>query len=179
MLTISIPGYELFNDVTQEFIVEGERIIKLEHSLLSISEWESRWNKPFLSNAPKTNEEILDYVKCMTITEEVPDTAYLYISKEQFKMINDYISAPMTATTITEPPGKKSREVVTSEVLYYYMISCNIPFECEKWHLNRLLTLIRVCSVKNQPAKKKPMAEVMKSNAALNSARKKQLNTKG
>lgn len=94
-------------------------------------------------------------------------------------MINDYISAPMTATTITEPPGKNSREVVTSEVLYYYMISCNIPFECEKWHLNRLLTLIRVCSVKNQPAKKKPMAEVMKSNAALNSARKKQLNTKG
>ena len=88
MLTISIPGYELFNDVTQEFIVESERIIKLEHSLLSISEWESRWNKPFLSNAPKTNEEILDYVKCMTITDEVPDTAYLYISKEQFKMIN-------------------------------------------------------------------------------------------
>lgn len=179
MLTISIPGYELFNDVTQEFIVESERIVKLEHSLLSISEWESRWNKPFLSNAPKTNEEILDYVKCMTMTEEVPDTAYLYISKEQFKIINDYISAPMTATTITEPPGKNSREVVTSEVLYYYMISCNIPFECEKWHLNRLLTLIRVCSIKNQPAKKKPMAEVMKSNAALNSARKKQLNTKG
>ena len=179
MLTISIPGYELFNDVTQEFIVEDERVIKLEHSLLSISEWESRWNKPFLSNAPKTNEEILDYVKCMTITEEVPDTAYLYISKEQFKMINDYISAPMTATTITEPPSKGSREIITSEVLYYYMISCNIPFECEKWHLNRLLTLIRVCSVKNQPAKKKPMAEVINSNASLNSARKKQLNTKG
>ena len=115
----------------------------------------------------------------MTLTEDVPEMSYLYITKEQYKLINDYISAPMTATIITEPPGKTSREIMTSELLYYYMISCNIPFECEKWHLNRLLTLIRVCSIKNQPGKKRPMADVMKSNAALNSARKKQFNTKG
>ena len=179
MLTITIPSYELFNDVTQEFISEDERVIQLEHSLLSISEWESRWNKPFLSNMEKTSNEILDYVRCMTLTEGVPETAYLYIDNEQYKLINDYIAAPMTATTISEPPGKVSREIMTSELLYYYMIAANIPFECERWHLNRLLTLIRICSIKSQPEKKRPMNEVMKSNAALNAARKKQFNTKG
>ena len=179
MLTITIPSYELFNDVTQEFISENERVIQLEHSLLSISEWESRWNKPFLSNMEKTSNEILDYVRCMTLTEGVPETAYLYIDNEQYKLINDYIAAPMTATTISEPPGKVSREIMTSELLYYYMIAANIPFECERWHLNRLLTLIRICSIKSQPEKKRPMNEVMKSNAALNAARKKQFNTKG
>ena len=179
MLTITIPSYELFNDVTQEFISEDERVIQLEHSLLSISEWESRWNKPFLSNMEKTSNEILDYVRCMTLTEGVPETAYLYIDNEQYKLINDYIAAPMTATTISEPPGKVSREIMTSELLYYYMIAANIPFECERWHLNRLLTLIRICSIKSQPEKKRPINEVMKSNAALNAARKKQLNTKG
>lgn len=179
MLTITIPSYELFNDVTQEFISEDERVIQLEHSLLSISEWESRWNKPFLSNMEKTSNEILDYVRCMTLTEGVPETAYLYIDNEQYKLINDYIAAPMTATTISEPPGKVSREIMTSELLYYYMIAANIPFECERWHLNRLLTLIRICSIKSQPEKKRPINEVMKSNAALNAARKKQFNTKG
>lgn len=179
MLTITIPSYELFNDVTQEFISEDERVIQLEHSLLSISEWESRWNKPFLSNMEKTSNEIIDYVRCMTLTEGVPETAYLYINNEQYKLINDYIAAPMTATTISEPPGKVSREIMTSELLYYYMIAANIPFECERWHLNRLLTLIRICSIKSQPEKKRPMNEVMKSNAALNAARKKQFNTKG
>ena len=179
MLTITIPSYELFNDVTQEFISENERVIHLEHSLLSISEWESRWNKPFLSNMEKTSNEIIDYVRCMTLTEGVPETAYLYIDNEQYKLINDYIAAPMTATTISEPPGKVSREIMTSELLYYYMIAANIPFECERWHLNRLLTLIRICSIKSQPEKKRPINEVMKSNAALNAARKKQFNTKG
>lgn len=179
MLTITIPSYELFNDVTQEFISEDERVIQLEHSLLSISEWESRWNKPFLSNMEKTSNEIIDYVRCMTLTEGVPETAYLYIDNEQYKLINDYIAAPMTATTISEPPGKVSREIMTSELLYYYMIAANIPFECERWHLNRLLTLIRICSIKSQPEKKRPINEVMKSNAALNAARKKQFNTKG
>ena len=179
MLTITIPSYELFNDVTQEFISEDERVIQLEHSLLSISEWESRWNKPFLSNMEKTSNEIIDYVRCMTLTEGVPETAYLYIDNEQYKLINDYIAAPMTATTISEPPGKVSREIMTPELLYYYMIAANIPFECERWHLNRLLTLIRICSIKSQPEKKRPINEVMKSNAALNAARKKQFNTKG
>ena len=156
-----------------------EQILELEHSLLSLSKWESKWCKPFLNGKDKTSEEVMDYIKCMTLTEGVPETAYLYIDNEQYKLINDYIAAPMTATTISEPPGKVSREIMTSELLYYYMIAANIPFECERWHLNRLLTLIRICSIKSQPEKKRPINEVMKSNAALNAARKKQFNTKG
>lgn len=179
MLRIEILGEEYWDEEAERFRYPKAQTIELEHSLVSLSLWESKWNKPFLSNIQKTPQEISDYVRCMTLTEDVPETSYLYITNEQYKIINNYISAPMTATTITEPPGKSSREIMTSELLYYYMISCNIPFECEKWHLNRLLTLIRVCSIKNQPNKKRPMTDVMKSNAALNSARKKQFNTKG
>ena len=115
----------------------------------------------------------------MTINKGVPETAYLYITNKQLQEINDYISAPMTATTITDTEQRPSREVMTSELIYYYMITANIPFECEKWHLNRLLTLIKVCGVKNGDQKKRLPAEVMRSNAALNAARKKQYNTRG
>lgn len=182
MLTLIIPAHELFNDETQEFIYEPERVLQLEHSLISISKWEAKWTKPFLSDRPqdnKTFEEIIDYIKCMTINEGIPDSAYLSLSKEQYAEINKYISAPMTATTIQEPPGKKSREIITSELLYYYMIAYNIPIECEKWHLNRLMTLIKICNIKNQPEKKRSTREIMQSNTALNAARKKKLNTKG
>ena len=179
MLEITIPAYEMFNDETQEFIEERERVIQMEHSLISISKWESKWQKPFLSNVPKTPEETNDYLRCMTITKGVPDSAYLYLTNEQLNEINEYISSPMTATTFNEPSGKKSSEILTSELLYYYMIACNIPFECEKWHLNRLTTLIRVCSIKNQPEKKRNPQDVLRSNAALNAARRKKYNTKG
>lgn len=179
MLEITIPAYELFNDVTQEFISEDARTIQLEHSLISISKWESQWNKPFLSNSEKSNEEIRDYIRCMTINRGVPETAYLYITNDQLRKINDYISAPMTATTITETKGPVSREILTSEVIYYHMITANIPFECEKWHLNRLLMLIRVCGAKNAKPEKKTPAEIMRENAARNAARKKKYNTKG
>lgn len=179
MLEITIPAYELYNDVTQEFIEERARTIHLEHSLISISKWESRWNKPFLATREMTNEQVMDYIKCMTIDKGVPETAYLYIDNNQYTKINDYMSAPMTATTITDTNSGMSREIITSELLYYYMITCNIPLECEKWHINRLLTLIKVCSVKNGDQKKKPQAEVMRDNAALNAARKKKFNTRG
>lgn len=179
MLEITIPAYELFDDVAQEFILEDEKILKLEHSLISISKWESRWNKPFLSNSDKSNEEIMDYIRCMTINKGVPETAYLYVTNKQLQEINKYISAPMTATTVNDKKGGGSKEVLTSELIYYYMIASNIPFECEKWHLNRLLTLIRVCGVKNGKPEKQPQSEVMRNNAALNAARKKQLKTRG
>ena len=183
MLTLIIPAHELFNDETQEFIYEPERMLQLEHSLISISKWEAKWNKPFLSDRPqdnKTFEEIIDYIKCMTINKGIPDSAYLSLSKEQYAEINKYISAPMTATTIQEPPGKKSREIITSEVIYYAMTAYNIPFEnCEKWHLNRLITLIRVCGIKNEPSKKMSKRSIMSQNAALNAARRKKFNTKG
>ena len=179
MLELIIPAYELFNEETQEFINEPERILKLEHSLVSISKWEAKWNKPFLSNKKKTFDEVVDYIKCMTINQGIPDSAYLCLTEEQYAEINRYIVAPMTATTIQEEQGEKSREIITSEIIYYYMIACNIPMECQHWHLNRLMTLIKVCNIKNQPSKKRSMREVMQSNTALNAARKKKLNTKG
>lgn len=179
MLELIIPAYELFNEETQEFINEPERTLKLEHSLVSISKWEAHWNKPFLSNKKKTFDEVVDYIKCMTINQGIPDSAYLCLTEEQYAEINRYIVAPMTATTIQEEQGEKSREIITSEIIYYYMIACNIPMECQHWHLNRLMTLIKVCNIKNQPPKKRSMREVMQSNTALNAARKKKLNTKG
>ena len=171
MLELIIPAYELFNEETQEFINKPERILKLEHSLVSISKWEAKWNKPFLSNKKKTFDEVVDYIKCMTINQGIPDSAYLCLTEEQYAEINRYIVAPMTATTIQEEQGEKSREIITSEIIYYYMIACNIPMECQHWHLNRLMTLIKVCNIKNQPPKKRSMREVMQSITALNAAR--------
>ena len=182
MLRLTIPEYELFNNETNEFITVNAHEIHLEHSLISISKWESKWNKPFLVDKPaKTSSEIVDYIKCMTINKNVPDSSYLYITAKQYEEINEYISAPMTATVIRDSsPNKSKAEIMTSELIYYYMISYNIPFECEKWHINRLMTLIQVCSIKNNPNKKKMSTkEVYRSNAALNAARKKKLNTNG
>lgn len=179
MLEITIQGYELYNDATQEFTTYPEKKIELEHSLMSIAKWESRWHKPFLSATQKEVEEINDYVKCMTLTKGVPDSSYSFITAAQYQEINNYISDPMTATKIKEEKGKGSGEVMTSELIYYYMIASNIPMECQKWHINRLMTLIRVCSIKNQPPKKQNQSEVLRNNAALNAARKKKLNTKG
>lgn len=179
MLILTIPATELFNDKTQEFITVSEKTLQLEHSLVSLSKWESKWHKPFLSKEPKTVAETLDYIKCMTITQNVDPKVYSSLSNENIEQINEYIDAPMTATTFSNNQGSRNREVVTSELIYYWMISLNIPMECQKWHLNRLLTLIRVCNVKNTPPKKMSRREIMNRNAALNAARRKQLNSSG
>lgn len=180
MLQITIPAIELFDEEKQEFINVKERTLQLEHSLVSLSKWESKWCKPFLSNHEKTNEETIDYIKCMTITQNVDPQVYNCLTAENFKQINDYIQAPMTATTFSEDKnGKGGKEIVTAELIYYWMISLNIPSRFEKWHLNRLLTLIRVCNIKNEPPKKRSKRDIMSRNAALNAARKKQLNTRG
>ena len=181
MLQITIPAGEQWDEVKQEFIVSNkEQILTLEHSLVSLSKWESKWNKPFLSKAKKTREEELDYIKCMTITQNVDPVVYNFITNENMEQINQYIEAPMTATWFTEEKNNKpNKEQVTSELVYYWMIALNIPFECQKWHLNRLLTLIRVCNVKNSPPKKMSKRDIMSRNAALNAARKKKYNTKG
>lgn len=179
MLEITIPGIELYNENTNEFIYHDDETIQLEHSLVSISKWEANWCKPFLSGRDKTPEEILDYVKCMTVTEGVKDDIYARLSQDNFSAINEYIGKPMTATTFPAEQNKSGREIITSEIIYYWMVSFNIPFECQYWHLNRLLTLIRVCNVKNTPAKKMSKNEVLNRNKALNEARKKQFNTKG
>ena len=182
MLEIIVPARELWDERNQEFINVKEQPLALEHSLVSLSKWESKWCKPFLTKQEKTREEIIDYVRCMTLTENVDPIIYEYLSEGNVKQINSYIDAPMTATWFSEDDKKKSKgsgEQITSELIYYWMVALNIPFECQYWHLNRLITLIRVCNVKNQKPKKMSRRELMSRNASLNAARKQKLNTKG
>lgn len=135
--------------------------------------------KPFLSKERKTVAETIDYIKCMTITQNVKDETYSRLSSENINAINEYINDSMTATTFPNQQGTGSREIITSELIYYWMISCNIPMECQKWHINRLITLIRVCNVKNAPAKKMSKREIASRYASLNAARRKQLHSRG
>ncbi len=182
MLHITIPERELFDESTCEFISTKPRSLALEHSLVSISKWESKWKKPFLSNDEKSFEEQLDYIRCMTVTQNVSPETYKLLTTENINAINAYMNAEMTATWFNEQNirrGKKSSEVVTSELIYYWMIAYNIPFECQKWHLSRLMTLIRICEIKNSPSKKMTPKEVAKYNRSLNAARKAKLNTRG
>lgn len=180
MLHITIPAVEQWDEVKQEFVYTKDQTLSLEHSLVSLSKWESKWCKAFLTKQEKTFEETLDYIKFMTITQNVDPKVYNYLTNENVDEVNRYIEAPMTATYFSEDKTSKiSREQVTAELIYYWMISLNIPFECQKWHLNRLLTLIKVCNIKNTPPKKRSRKDIMSSNAALNAARRKQLNTRG
>ena len=180
MLQITIPAVEQWDESVQEFVYSKAQTIQLEHSLISLSKWESKWHKPFLSKTEKTTEETIDYIRCMTLTQNVKPEVYSNLSVENILQVNEYIENPMTATTFVENrDGKRSREIITAELIYYWMISLNIPVEFEKWHLNRLLTLIRVCNIKNQPPKKRSRREIMSQNASLNAARKQQLNTNG
>ena len=180
MLQIVIPPTELWDEFNQEFVMTKEYTLQLEHSLVSLSKWESKWRKPFLSKQDKTYEEILDYIKDMTITPNVEPEAYDYLTMDNIEQINKYISDSMTATTISNrKPSRSSGEQVTSELIYYWMIALNVPFECQYWHLNRLLTLIEVCNVKNQPPKKMSKRDILRRNASLNAARRQQYNSKG
>lgn len=180
MLQIVIPSVEMWDEVEEKFVYTKEQKLSLEHSLVSLSKWESKWCKPFLSKEAKTIEETIDYIRCMTITQNVNPDIYRYITNENIKEVNKYIEAPMTATIINEPKSNSvNREQITAELIYYWMIALNIPFECQKWHLNKLLTLIRVCNIKNRPPKKMSKSQLMSRNTALNAARKRQLNTKG
>lgn len=180
MLKITVPAAEFWDEVHEEFIYKKEQVLQLEHSLVSLSKWESKWTKAFLGKQEKTDEEIIDYVRCMTLTQNIDPEVYTRLSADNYARINAYIEAPMTATYFSEDKQTKgNREVVTSELIYYWMISYNIPVEFQKWHLNRLLTLIRVCSVKNNPPKKKSKRDLMRRNAALNAARRHRLNSRG
>lgn len=180
MLQIVIPEVEYWDESKNEFVRMKEQTLQLEHSLISLSKWESKWCKPFFSKQEKTYEETIDYIKCMTLTQNVKDEVYARLTNANVMEINKYIEAPMTATTFPKDRnGKSGKETVTSELIYHWMIALNIPFECQKWHLNRLLTLVRVCNVKNEPDKKMSKKDIMSRNRALNAARRKQLNTKG
>lgn len=179
MLQIIIPAKEAWDAKKEEFVKLKEQKLQLEHSLVSISKWESKWCKPFLGKQEKTYEETMDYIKCMTITQNVKDDTYSHLTTDNINKINEYIGAKMTATTFNELNKNVSREVVTSELIYYWMIANNIPMECQKWHINRLLTLIRICNIKNTPPKKMNKREIANRYASLNAARRKQFNSKG
>lgn len=181
MLTITIPATESFDPVTETFYSTKEQILVLEHSLISISKWESKWGKPFLnSKERKSVEESRDYIRCMTITQNVDPAVYYALTEANYKEIMDYIEKPMTATWFTNDNKKApSREIVTAEVIYYYMVALQIPFECERWHFNKLMTLIRVCNEKNKPPKKMGTKAIMSRNQALNALRRQQLGSTG
>lgn len=185
MLMITIPGAEFFNDATQEFITTKDTVLQLEHSLISVSKWEQKWNKAFLSKRNKTVEETIDYIRCMTINSNVDPFVYASITKKNIDDIFAYVNAPMTAVYFPEDEQKGfSHDTPTSELIYYWMISLGIPFECQKWHLNRLLALIRVCDIKNRAIKdgdknRKTKPSRYKDRRALNERRLRQYNTKG
>ena len=179
MLTITIPSIELFDEEKNRFFNSKSYILQLEHSLVSLSKWESKWHKPFLTKENKPTEETIDYIRMMTITQNVDPEAYNFIRQETVDKVMDYIGDSMTATTIRQDKDIKSKEIITAEIIYYWMINFQIPFECQKWHLNRLLTLINVCNIKNAPTKKTSAKELAASRRDLNAARKKKLNTTG
>ena len=180
MITISIPEGSFWDPEKEEFITVKAQKLNLEHSLVSLSKWESKWEKPFLSKDNKTDEEILDYIRCMTVSQNVDPNVYAALTTQQKNQISEYIGAKMTATWFAEDKTKApNREIITSEIIYYWMISFNIPFECQKWHLNRLITLIRVCEAKTKPQKSMGKQALLSRNRALNEARRKALGTKG
>ena len=179
MLQITIPGTEMFNEETNEFFTTKDTVLQLEHSLVSLSKWEAKWKIPFLGKDSKTIEQTIDYIQCMTLNKNVDPNVYLCLTSDNAREISEYIKAPMTATTFSNIQPGGGREIITSELIYYWMIAFQIHFECQKWHINRLLTLIQVCNIKNQPNKKLNRQQLNDRNRALNAARKKALNTRG
>ena len=180
MLAIEVPMSEGFNEETKEFVPADVIKLELEHSLVSLSKWESKFEKPFLSTENKTPEEILYYVQVMTLTPDVPPEVFLKLTEENIKAIDDYVGAKMTATWFREDANRgRSRETITAELVYYWMFSSGIPKECEDWHLNRLFTLIKVFSEKNKPQKRMSRSEIARQQRELNAQRRARLGTSG
>jgi hypothetical protein len=180
MLEITVGATESFDEAQGVFVQDGGVVLQLEHSLVSLSKWEAIHEKAFLGDSPKTSEELLSYVKCMLLPTNPPGEFLHQLSETNLQDINAYLNAKMTATWFSEQPGApRSREVITSELIYYWMTVFNIPFECENWHLNRLFTLIRICNIKQSKPKKMSRAEIAARNRELNAQRKAQLGTRG
>lgn len=179
MLRLVITIEEGYDETSEQFVAAETKVVELEHSLLSLSKWESEWEVPFLSTTDKTQEQTLSYVKAMSPREEVTDELLAHFSSADFDRINTYINKKMSATTINDSNAKKSREIVTNELIYHWMIALGIPKECEEWHLNRLLTLVKVCNIKNTPQKKMTSAQAGQQARELNAQRRAQLGTRG
>lgn len=179
MLTIIVPGSELWDEENEIYIYTKETKLNLEHSLLSMSRWEARWKKSFLSSDDKTIEEVIDYIKCMTLNKNIDPKVYSSLTSQNINDIISYINDEQSATTVNLPSRGPSRRIVTTEVVYYWMIAFNIPHEYERWHFSRLLKLIEVCSAYSSPQKKMGKKELLDRNAKLNAARRSKFNTKG
>lgn len=182
MLRITIPGAEHFNEETQEFLTVGDEVVELEHSLVSLSKWEEKFEIPFLGPEEKTQEQTAAYIRMMPLDGEMSDLTYSKLTQSNIKEISEYIKKKMTATTFTEHArgnGPRSSEVITAELIYYWMTALQIPFECQHWHLQKLLTLIQVCMLKNQPAKKMPRKDAMAQQRSLNAARRARTGSNG
>lgn len=180
MLTITVGGTESFDEKTNSFVKVGGTQLQLEHSLVSLSKWESKHEKPFLGKDQKTAEEVFDYVRCMALDEETPEELFYKLDEDDFGAINAYLDAKMTATWFApHTAAPRSSEVITSELIYYWMIAFEIPWEAQYWHLNRLFTLIQVCNAKAGKPKKMSKSEIQRRNREINERRKKQLGTTG
>lgn len=181
MLCLKVELFpECWDAEKQEFVEPVFETLEMEHSLLSISKWESKWGKVFLSKDNKSYEETIDYYKCMTLNENVDPAVYDRLSDKNIKEIQDYIKSPMSATFFNNNKNNGvNKEPTTSELIYYWMVSFNIPFSCETWHLNRLLNLIRICGIKNESPKKMSKRDLMSRNSALNAQRRQMYNSKG
>lgn len=178
-IEIKVPDTRLWDPIKEEFLYVKSQKLLLEHSLLSISKWEAKWKKPYL-NSEKTANEVVDYLRCMTLTKNVDPYVYYAIPAEELKKVQEYILDPMTATTFSNHEKKPNkREIITAEILYWQMAQLNIDLEWEKRHLNRLIALIQVCAIKSQPPKKMSKAEIAKQNKALNAARRKKYHSRG
>lgn len=179
MLKLNLPAIEFYDERTNQFFDKPAVVVRLEHSLASLSKWEQAHKKAFLGPAPKTFEESLDYVVCMSLDDSFTEQDYYRLSSKQLEEIQAYITEQRTATTIKRTKSGPSREIITAELIYYWMVALTIPFEAENWHLSKLLTLIEVCAVKNQPKKKVSRSEMLAQQRSLNAQRRAAMNTTG
>lgn len=178
-LQLYVNGTELYDSASRMFIQVKPQKLILEHSLISLSKWEAKHHKMWLETKNKTGEELLDYIRCMTINSGVPETTYYALTSENLNDILSYMDDPMTASSVYSPKTKSHSEPISSELIYYWMIQYGIPFDCEKWHINRLLMLINICSRKNTPLSKADKKAMDQRRAAINAQRKAMLHTKG
>lgn len=181
MLILTLPDREFYDEKTNRFIDIKGGILRLEHSLYSIAKWESKWKKPFLDNKEKTKEQTYDYIKCMAV-DDIEDSLLDGLTDNDIITIQKYLEDSQTATWFSDTrPNRPSREIITAEIIYYWMIAQNVPMECQYWHFSRLITLLKVCNIKNAPkdSNKMSAAEVARRNRSINAARRKQMGTKG
>lgn len=182
MLTIVVKGKELWDEKEQVFVKPDEDVVlEFEHSLVSLSKWESHYKKPFLTEDSKTQEEVLYYIRCMALRPDVPEEVFAGLELSHLAEINEYMNDPMTATFFNEPktPGRPSAKIITNELIYYWMSGFGLPMEMQYWHLNRLFTQLKVCNLESQPPKKLSPGEAAARTRAINEANRKKYEGQG